>query len=347
MIGVSEDHGPPRGSKDGAASALTYGFARGLLEPPTRAESWTFLNARPLREMPFDAPALLECEQGFRPVYNALLAAGYRVSPELAQVSGSRAGALVVAGRYRRLNEQLVIHAWNATRRGGRIIVAGEGNSGIRPLRGWVAERAAIAGGYAKFHAQVFWLRRADGDLPGDPGGEVEREWRIAPGMFAAAGPDPGSRALAATFDARIGGAVADFGAGWGFLAVELLRGGAMPTRLDCYEAEWRSLQAAKENLAGFAQADIGFHWLDLTREKVQGPYDWIVMNPPFRAGRAAEPAIGLSFIDAARQALRRGGRLLMVANRHLPYEGKLSHTFRSVRRLEESGGYKVFEAIR
>ena len=57
---------------------------------------------------------------------------------------------------------------------------------------------------------------------------------------------------------------------------------------IDLYEADYESLEAAKQNLAGLANApEFGFFWHDLVGEKVERKYDLIVMNPPFHQGRA------------------------------------------------------------
>ena len=52
-----------------------------------------------------------------------------------------------------------------------------------------------------------------------------------------------------------------------------------------------------------------------------------------------------LSFKIAA-STLVKGGRLLMVANRNLPYEQTLKDNFRSFEKLVEREGFKVFEAV-
>ena len=150
---------------------------------------------------------------------------------------------------------------------------------------------------------------------------------------------------LARHLEGRLSGAVADFGAGWGYLAAECLRRASQITRLDLYEADHASLDAARRNLSGLNQARLGFHWTDLTREPVPERYDAIIMNPPFHAGRAADPTLGIGFIRAAHSALKPGGKLLMVANRQLPYEAALRELFRSIDVVEEGSGFKVIEA--
>ena len=76
--------------------------------------------------------------------------------------------------------------------------------------------------------------------------------------------------------------------------------------------------------------------------------YDFIVSNPPFHAhDRGDRPQLGQRFIEVAAQSLRHGGRLLLVANRHLPYEATLAQAFASHRVLAEGGGFKVIEGVK
>lgn len=62
---------------------------------------------------------------------------------------------------------------------------------------------------------------------------------------------------------------------------------------------------------------------------------------------RADRPDIGQRFIAVAAQALRPGGQLLLVANRHLPYEQVLNESFGQVRVAAERDGFKLISAIR
>ena len=90
----------------------------------------------------------------------------------------------------------------------------------------------------------------------------------------------------------------------------------------------------------------LGFYWLDVSTG-LPGHYDFIVTNPPFHQGRADFPELGRSFIAAAAHALVPGGRLWLVANRHLPYEAELASGFAKVRVVETRDGFKVIEAVK
>ncbi|WP_208438975.1 methyltransferase, partial [Bartonella grahamii] len=46
-------------------------------------------------------------------------------------------------------------------------------------------------------------------------------------------------------------------------------------------------------------------------------------------------------------KCLKLGGNLLLVANRHLPYETLLKNIFRSVLIHEQTHGFKIIEACR
>ena len=58
-------------------------------------------------------------------------------------------------------------------------------------------------------------------------------------------------------------------------------------------------------------------------------------------------PDIGRAFIAVAADALKPGGRLWMVANRHLPYESVLDARFGSARIVTQASGFKIIEAVK
>jgi 16S rRNA (guanine1207-N2)-methyltransferase len=167
------------------------------------------------------------------------------------------------------------------------------------------------------------------------------------PGVFAWDRIDPASALLADCLPPDAQGAAADLGCAWGYLGAELLSRCAGITSLDCFEAEARALELARVNLNAYAdRVPLGFHWHDVAGG-VAGRFDLILSNPPFHQSRAAEPALGQAFIATAANALRPGGKLLLVANTHLPYEAVLRERFAAVQTLRVAQGFKVLEAIR
>lgn len=317
-----------------ARDTLLLPFEQGLLPEPD--DLWIFFEAKPL---PGNTLTTLACEQGHRGFHLALQQAGYDNAPR--RDESDRAGALILANRNRIANEQNLARAWNTTREGGYVVFAGDTNSSVKALRKWAGERAEVAGSLSKHHAVAFWLVKTGDDwqLPDAP--SVSHQFHVAPGMFSARDIDKGSALLAEQFPGKLHGRVADFGAGWGYLAAKALEAGV--EHIELYEADHAALDAAKINAPGAA----GFNWCDITREAPKGPFDTIIMNPPFHTTRAAEPALGAAFIEAASKALPQGGRLLMVANSRLPYEAVLTKHFRRFSALVHRDGFKVLEAVR
>lgn len=303
----------------------------------------------------------LFCEQSNRRSFLDLELTGYQVVPQLPENEQQNQsdftkfdGAIILAGRVRKVNEQNIRRAWDACADGADIIIAGEKTSGINSLRKWLGNLVDISGSVSKFHALAFWVTKKNSkSLYNDEPAHIDENpegYEISPGMFSSDGSDVGSKLLCEHFDNRIRGKIADFGAGWGYLSTELNKRSEKIESLDLYEADWLSLEAAKNNLSE-CKFPCSFHWIDLVKELKKKPFEWIIMNPPFhqnlQTGRAAEPMLGQSFIQIAASTLIQGGKLLMVANRNLPYEKTLEKCFRRHVVLADRDAYKVFEATK
>jgi 16S rRNA (guanine1207-N2)-methyltransferase len=235
---------------------------------------------------------------------------------------------------------------------GGRIAAAMPNTAGAGRFEKELARATGNLGSIQKhkcraFHATddgswneaVFDEWRALGIPRGIPGtGFITQA-----GIFSSGHIDPGSRLLADHLPGNLHGHAADPGAGWGFLSDALLRRCPKIERLDLFEADARALDCARKNLA-FHQRDLGFHWHDVTTG-LPGAYDAIVMNPPFHSGQAADVDLGRAFLTSAAAALKRGGKLFLVANRQLPYESALDDLRLAWRKAAEDNTYKLLFA--
>ncbi|HEY2708011.1 MAG TPA: methyltransferase [Caulobacteraceae bacterium] len=159
------------------------------------------------------------------------------------------------------------------------------------------------------------------------------------PGVFSWDRPDPGSIRLAG-FLSGLYGEGADLGCGVGYLAQTVLAA-AKVRRLTLVDIDGRAVQAARRNItdprATCLHADV--RTLELSG------LDFVVMNPPFHEDGAEDSDLGRTFIRRAAASLRRGGVCRMVANIGLAYDAVLAERFREVVRLDQGGGYKVYEA--
>ena len=164
------------------------------------------------------------------------------------------------------------------------------------------------------------------------------------PGVFSWDRPDPGS-ALLMEHLPPLAGRGADLGCGVGVLALKALASQAVEG-LMLVDIDRRAVEAARRNVPDSRAA---FAWADVRRTEAlpDESLDFVVTNPPFHHGGAEDRDLGAAFIAAAAKALKRGGRLWLVANRHLPYEAPLAEAFAAVKLLGEGGGFKVHEARR
>ena len=341
---------------------LIYPLEQEILSFPAEARV-LFLGAEPgIPQSGSFGTQNITCVQGFRPSFLALEREGRTVLPE---PSGDDYDvALVLCGRHRGQNEAWVDEALKRTRQGGTIVIGGAKTDGVASLRKRLSQSLVIDGHASKLHGLAFWLRRvtdSDGYIddisqenqstvtePNEAEPNTPMIFQTAPGMFSHEHVDPASRLLAECLPADLKGAAADFCAGWGYLSVALAQRAPAIRTVDLFEADHASLQAARRNLAALAPG-VGarFFWQDLVGEPVADRYDVIVMNPPFHAGRAAEPSLGDALIAAASRAMKPRGRMFLVANRQLPYETALAKGFSRVEKLREEMGFKLFCAYR
>lgn len=341
----------PHGHPDPALDTLFLPLDSGALAWPAPGET-LFLRARAgvaLNAARVHRPV---CEQGFKPWADVLAKEGFAVSDAN---GGQFPLVLLLPTRQREESRALLARAVSQARRGGVVLACASNKEGGRSLQDDLERLAGPVHVLSKNHCRAVWTaplgEAVDRALLQEwlaldaPRPILEGRFRSRPGLFAWDRIDAASALLAANLPADLAGHGADLGAGWGYLSSEVLARCPGVTALDLFEAEARALALARENLAG-ARLSPGFHWHDVTAG-LPGRYDFIVSNPPFHQGRADQPELGRAFIAAAGAALRPGGRLWLVANRHLAYEQALAEGFSSVRKVADADGFKVIEAVK
>ncbi len=341
-------------TSDPALDALFLPFATGALAWP--AGPVLFLRAREgvaMRQFPL---AQLVCEQSFKPFADELERGGLQVVADAAAADTRHAAVLVLPPRQREEARALLARALSLAAPGGVVVASITNNEGAKSGEADLRQLAGIGGSVTKYHCRTFWTRPLESAhdaalqarwLALDaPRPILDGRFRSRPGLFAWDRIDPASALLAQHLPADLSGDGADLGAGYGYLSAEVLARCAGVRALHLYEAEARALALARHNLRD-ATAPLDYRWHDVTTGLPQR-YDFIVSNPPFHTqSRADRPDIGRRFIAVAAEALKPGGRLYLVANRHLPYEQTLDAGFGQLRVLAERDGFKVIEAVK
>jgi 16S rRNA (guanine1207-N2)-methyltransferase len=366
-------------ASDAALDALFVPFATGELTLPAQG-GVLMLRAREGVALREHIRAGWVLQQSFAPAANALARHRYTVinDPPLASppatpgatkaVVGARSRAihpattyevvLVLPTRQREETRLLFAQALSLVSPTGIVVASVPNTEGAKTAEADLALLAGAVGQLSKHKCRVFWTHPGaapdtallDAWLALDaPQPIADGRFTSRRGLFAWDRIDTASALLASVLPGDLRGRVADLGAGFGYLACEVVERCTNVTSIDLFEAEGRAIEPARINIAAAVARsgrNIGtrVEWHDVTLG-VDGRYDAIVSNPPFHQGRADQPELGRAFIFTAARALAPGGRFWMVANRHLAYEATLAACFGQVRTVVDRDGFKVIEA--
>lgn len=122
---------------------------------------------------------------------------------------------------------------------------------------------------------------------------------------------------------------VIDLGCGNGVLSIKMKQLNPQ-IKLTCVDESFMAVESARQNLLSNIGSErniecIANNCLDgLTASDV----DMVMCNPPFHQQQAITDHIAWQMFCDAKQILTVGGQLLVIGNRHLGYDGKLSRLF-------------------
>ncbi len=143
---------------------------------------------------------------------------------------------------------------------------------------------------------------------------------------------------------------VIDLGCGNGVLSVKL--GQLNPgIHITCVDESFMAVESARENLAvnlpkGFKFDCIANNCLDGFDK---GCADVVICNPPFHQQQAITDHIAWQMFCDAKHVLTHGGQLLVIGNRHLGYDVKLSRLFgkKNVRLVASNDKFVILQATK
>jgi 16S rRNA (guanine1207-N2)-methyltransferase len=167
------------------------------------------------------------------------------------------------------------------------------------------------------------------------------------PGVFSWDHLDEATAILVEHMDVRAGDRILDLGCGYGVLGVvaATLAGGAHPVTLVDVDSEAVRSAARSAHAAGVVDARV--LGSDVAAAVLDERFDLVVTNPPFHVGKSTDIEVPIQFIADAYAVLAPGGRLNLVANRTLPYEGAIKWLFKNITTVYDGRRFKVLSAVK
>ncbi len=163
-------------------------------------------------------------------------------------------------------------------------------------------------------------------------------------GVFSAENIDTASRFLIDHIklddtDKRI----LDLGSGNGILAVAM-RAQKKDCDIHLMDDSFLAIESAKLNLT---DERTHFHFNDTLDEFEDDFFDRIVSNPPFHFEYENNIEVALGLFNQARRCLKDGGRLQVVANRHLNYKTHLRKLFDKTTNIAQNEKFVIYECMK
>ena len=260
---------------------------------------------------------------------------------------------------------QLLADAFALLNVGGHCCIAGATNEGIKSAAGLLESLFGNATvlGTDSGHRAVMAIKRSavarDASLLDNEalGHDFFRAMAVTiagtplqlfsrPGVFSWEHVDAATAILADVMDVHPGDDVLDLGCGSGALGLlAALRCGAGRVRLVDVDSEAiRCVQRAILTMQIPNATALCSDVADAVRDE---RFDVVVTNPPFHVGKATDLDVPTQFILDAWQVLKPGGRLMLVANRTLPYEKLMQTTFGNLTTVHDGPRFKVLAARR
>ena len=259
---------------------------------------------------------------------------------------------------------QLLMDAFSILREGGRCYIAGATNEGIKTAANTIETIFGNARVLARDSSHRVIVAAKRTDEPTLPDGidvsmldshrfkhvDVTLRGRsytlcTRPGVFSWEHLDEATSILADVMEIRDGDSVLDLGCGSGALGV--VAASLSSGRITMVDADIEAVRSATRTADENGMKNYHTLASDIAGAVLNERFDVVVTNPPFHVGKVTDLDVPIQFINDAHAVLTAGGRMFLVANRTLPYEQAIKHTFGNVSNLHDGPRFKVLSAVR
>lgn len=169
------------------------------------------------------------------------------------------------------------------------------------------------------------------------------------PAVFSREQLDIGARFLLEHLPVTENSLVADLGCGNGVLGLALMQQQPQ-TQLLFFDDSYQAIASAQASLRAnpeLSAAQAEFRVDDCMSQQPDKSLDWVICNPPFHQQQAVTEHIAMQMFKDAKRCLKAGGRLRVVANRHLPYYVHLKQSFGHCRLVAGNPKFVILEAMK
>lgn len=260
---------------------------------------------------------------------------------------------------------QLLYDAFSLLDVGGQCYIAGATNEGIKTAAGTMSQifGNAVTVATDSGHRVVSAVKRQG--LPSSSvvienpllRADAFHEFDVAlcshqfrlytrPGVFSWNHLDEATGILAEHMVTRRGDRVLDLGCGAGPLGI-LAATMTSPDGITMLDADSEAVRSARKSADAAGATAARILVSDVASAVLQESFDLVVTNPPFHIGKETDLVVPMQFIDDSWTVLAPGGRLNLVANRTLPYEGAIKWRFGNVTTVHDGRRFKVLSAVK